>query len=51
MVLAEILEEDVGPRRLRQAKRVVKRKQSKYAAKRRTDRSQNVACAWVRVLR
>jgi hypothetical protein len=50
-VLFEILQEDVGPRRLRQAKRAVKRKQSKYAAKRPSDKSRTIPQARVVVLR
>lgn len=51
MVLAEVLEEDVGERRPRQVKRGVKRKQSKYPVRRRNQKSQKHAPATVEILR
>jgi hypothetical protein len=50
-VLDEILEVDVGKRRHRQAKRGVKRKQSRYPVRRRTEVSITVPPPVVEVIK
>jgi hypothetical protein len=50
-VLDEILEVDIGKRRHRQAKRGVKRKQSRYPVRRRTEALQKVTPPTLEVLR
>jgi hypothetical protein len=50
-VLEEILEEDVGERRSRTAKRGVKRKQSRYPVRRRGEPSEKVPPRTVEIIR
>jgi hypothetical protein len=51
VVLDEILEVDVGPRRHRKARRGVKRKQSPYPVRRRSEKSVRVDPPAIVVLR